>query len=408
VRVRVSGVTVDVPAVPVGEPLAARVGVILSPVNEPTASPPRPAENVRLITESGELDTLAGPPPNYPTTRPASEVASIVSPVAPVVVALGDRSTGRQTELVLAAPAAANQPPLLFVSTWVVPDATIDPDAVPGRRLLQIDWPLTTRTGNFGLLLPGERRSATLWRVTVEPVTDASAADVQSELAKASAATRPAPTTTPAGPGVGLAAALRSSSSASNDVPSVRRSLLCVAAETDADLLAEAALLLDDASSLRALLEAVAAHLEAAPPGTTRVGLGWAADRGVLQSLGKLLNENALPPAASAMCSARYGEVGRSLATLNELAAASTGRADFHARVEAEHVLLLDDASPAARVRALDWVNTHSTPVQGYDPMGPVRQRRAAVERYLREKADAATRPVQPNNPPTSPTSSRP
>jgi hypothetical protein len=97
------------------------------------------------------------------------------------------------------------------------------------------------------------------------------------------------------------------------------------------------------------------------------------------------------------MLSARYGEVGRDAGGLAELAAASASRADFVARVRAENVILLDDASPASRVRAFEWTSRQDAKgaLKGYDPLGPTPQRRQAIDNYLQ----SLTAPPQATQP---------
>ena len=45
----------------------------------------------------------------------------------------------------------------------------------------------------------------------------------------------------------------------------------------------------------------------------------------------------------------------------------------------------LEDSSPAARVRAYDWLKAHARQPTGYDPLGEAHQRSAAIEKALNE-----------------------
>jgi hypothetical protein len=85
------------------------------------------------------------------------------------------------------------------------------------------------------------------------------------------------------------------------------------------------------------------------------------------------------------MLSARFGEVGRDPGTVADLGAASASRADFETRVRGENVILLDDASPASRVRAFEWARRQDAhgALKDYDPMGPAPKRRQAIDQYL-------------------------
>jgi hypothetical protein len=100
------------------------------------------------------------------------------------------------------------------------------------------------------------------------------------------------------------------------------------------------------------------------------------------------------------MLSARFGEAGRDPGSLGELAAASPSRADFETRVLAENLLLLDDASPASRVRAFEWLSSRNGAPQGYNPLGNPAERRAAIDAHLQ----SLTRQPE-TNPATQPSS---
>jgi hypothetical protein len=78
--------------------------------------------------------------------------------------------------------------------------------------------------------------------------------------------------------------------------------------------------------------------------------------------------------------------VGRDPAGLPALADKSATRADMATRLEAEHLILLDDASPALRVRAYDWLSQRNAAPAGYDPLGQTQARRAAMDRHLQRE----------------------
>ena len=64
--------------------------------------------------------------------------------------------------------------------------------------------------------------------------------------------------------------------------------------------------------------------------------------------------------------------------------------ADLRTRLLAENFIQLEDSSPAARVRACDWLAARGIAPAGYDPLGPPKARREALERAL---TAAATKP---------------
>jgi hypothetical protein len=49
----------------------------------------------------------------------------------------------------------------------------------------------------------------------------------------------------------------------------------------------------------------------------------------------------------------------------------------------------LEDASPAARVRAYDWLNGKNLAPAGYDPLGSNKDRRAALDKATAVPASA-------------------
>jgi len=97
--------------------------------------------------------------------------------------------------------------------------------------------------------------------------------------------------------------------------------------------------------------------------------------------LSRSVEQNAASLAAT--FSARFGEVGLDPSTVAELATASGSREDFQTRLQAEHILLLEDTSPAARVRAFDWMRANGVAPADYDPLGSRAARRAAIEKHL-------------------------
>ena len=97
------------------------------------------------------------------------------------------------------------------------------------------------------------------------------------------------------------------------------------------------------------------------------------------------------------------GEAGRHAASIEQLTRGVGGRADFDGRVLGENLIFLEDSSPSSRVRAYDWLQSHGHAPAGYDPLGPPKARRAALERML---AGPATAPH--GAPPPPPPARRP
>jgi hypothetical protein len=57
--------------------------------------------------------------------------------------------------------------------------------------------------------------------------------------------------------------------------------------------------------------------------------------------------------------------------------------------VQAENLVALEDSSPAARVRAFDWLAARAKAPRDFDPLGPAGQRRAALDKAMDEMAQS-------------------
>jgi hypothetical protein len=246
-------------------------------------------------------------------------------------------------------------------------------------QTIRIPWPLPEPSGQFLLATSHEEpkgtRYASLWRIRVEaaPADDATAA----EIADLRAATAPSPA--PSNRWSRLGAQL-----GAVDPAELRRSLQFAALDLGADLTGEAAAVATD-EELPVIAGGVSRALSGLDAQTLGPGAAWAVDRATLLAIATLRSENKLGRATGALVSARLGEVGREPALAADLAKASATASDFDQRVKAEHLVFLDDASPAARVRAFDWLTARAAAPAGYNPLGPERERRAAVEAHLEQ-----------------------
>jgi hypothetical protein len=159
-----------------------------------------------------------------------------------------------------------------------------------------------------------------------------------------------------------------------------RQSLVYMATQADADICEDFALVAED-RSLEALSNAILKQLAAGtlPRGTS--SLSWALDAATLQYLSQLQSGNKLPPELLAVLLRHTGQVGDNAGSVGEVVKASGGKQDFQARITAENLVYLEDNSPAARVRAFDWLSTRGAAPAGYDPLAPPRQRQDALEK---------------------------
>ena len=94
-----------------------------------------------------------------------------------------------------------------------------------------------------------------------------------------------------------------------------------------------------------------------------------------------------LSPAVQALLTVHTGQVGRDLTTLRSVLQQSTGLKTFENQLKQENTIYLQDISPAARVRAYQWLLAHKAAPPGFDPLGTAQQRRASL-------AEAATAPL--------------
>ncbi len=74
------------------------------------------------------------------------------------------------------------------------------------------------------------------------------------------------------------------------------------------------------------------------------------------------------------------GELGRYSDLVVETIRASTDFADAQRRIVAENRIYLQDSHPGSRVRAYDWLRRRGEAPEGYDPLAPITERRAALE----------------------------
>lgn len=158
----------------------------------------------------------------------------------------------------------------------------------------------------------------------------------------------------------------------------LRSPLLFLSTATDAMIARDFVLVCNDAL-LGQLRDAVLQYASAQPTSTSREGLQWLLDRSSLSLMcEQAANETSAPELASVMV-ANAGEVGRQPDTIKELLKAVANSGDLKLRLIGENVIALEDSSPAARVRAFDWLTAQGKAPAGYDPLGDAKSRRNAI-----------------------------
>ena len=176
----------------------------------------------------------------------------------------------------------------------------------------------------------------------------------------------------------GIIAALR----ALDDPQQRRASLVYLANAGDASLCLDTALVADG-SVLADLSQRIQAAAKAVNPDALPA-LGWALDRcafELLTSLADSPESGKLPPELATVLTQFCGEAARHSASLDEIARGMNSETDLRNRLVAQNLVFLTDSSPAARVRAFDWLSSRHLAPAGYDPLAPARDRRMALDR---------------------------
>ena len=168
-----------------------------------------------------------------------------------------------------------------------------------------------------------------------------------------------------------------------------RRSLVYLSDQTGASICLDVAMVADDAT-LEELSTRVGEATSAAESTAGRDALGWALDRAALALLTARSGTEKVPDELAAVLVAHAGEAGRHSGSLEEVLAGAATKRDLDARLVAENYIFLEDNSPASRVRAYDWLRARGRAPEGYNPLGPNRERRDALERALAQPVPPA------------------
>ncbi len=112
-----------------------------------------------------------------------------------------------------------------------------------------------------------------------------------------------------------------------------------------------------------------------------RRALAWALEHAAFQLAAELLSSGDLPTDLEGVLAHHAGEVGRNASILEEVVAGASDAEDLRFRFDNENLIYLEDSSPAARARAFEWLSARSRAPAGYDPLAPVKHRRAALAR---------------------------
>jgi hypothetical protein len=252
----------------------------------------------------------------------------------------------------------------------------------PARELLLVEEPVP-QEGQLVLALPARSPVAGVspehWvaTITISPSPPREVRDALDQLHQTGAGrvTGVKPTEQLGWPG------LRQNLAALAWTTTQRRSLALLAGRTEAALTRDLALSSDDAF-LQRLAAGCLAAIQDDDGDRTEERLGWLLESTSLRTLAADL-ETELEPALQAVLLLHAGEAGRHPASLVAVVGASQSMESCRQRLREENLIFLQDRSPAARVRAHDWLSARHLAVPGYDPLSDSETRRQALDRYL-------------------------
>ncbi|MBL8863091.1 MAG: hypothetical protein JNK02_13935 [Planctomycetes bacterium] len=107
----------------------------------------------------------------------------------------------------------------------------------------------------------------------------------------------------------------------------------------------------------------------------------WPLERAAWLFVARRAVQGTLAPELSGVLARQGGEAARFPGAIEDLLRGVQDVAALVQRLAAENRILLEDASPAARARAFDWLRARGLAPEGYDPFGTLHERRAALQR---------------------------
>jgi hypothetical protein len=435
-HVKVALLAFERPAPATGEPIGARARLVAATRGiAPVMPSSRLTRDTRWIDLQPQADVAALLGPVAGRNAPMRQFDAAMIPGVTLGVEVADPVTRpdpvsgtipkRRVEFRLyrggggtAAPASGELQVGLVVEDFVTPPAPAEPvddrpaaNAPPPelpppvftREIVVIDRdPVAGGTDQFAIALPiqfeGAVAQCIVAVVEVSPGTDTpehrKAIDAAlAGVARSAQVASARPTTAPVG--IDTTSTFNAALAALTDPIRRRSALVFLAGTTRAALCEDVALVADDAT-LGEVCTEIGVKTAAATAPWSADTLGWLLESTAFQLLGKRLSESRIAPELSAVLTTYAGQAGRSAASIEELSKGLGSRQAFENRLYAENLLFLEDGQPAARVRAFDWLKSRGRAPAAFDPLGPPRERRAALEKAF------ATPVAAPANPPTT------
>src|SRR5262245_25480914 len=157
-----------------------------------------------------------------------------------------------------------------------------------------------------------------------------------------------------------------------------RTSLVFLASATDALLTRDLAIIGDD-EMVHELAGAALKNPDLAGGRLRGAELAWALESCSFDLLLGRMATAPLPPELEASLVRRAGQVGRESDALVGVLKLSHSMADLDQQLVRANLIMLEERSPSARVRAYDWLIARGKAPEGFDPLAPSRQRRASL-----------------------------
>lgn len=117
--------------------------------------------------------------------------------------------------------------------------------------------------------------------------------------------------------------------------------------------------------------------------------LAWTLERRTWQHCVARAQEGKLGSVLESILLAHAGELARYPSTLASFAARSESLEDMRGKIVQENRLLLEDSSPASRVRAFDWLRLRGLAPEGFDPLASDAERKRVLAKLAAEAAAA-------------------
>jgi hypothetical protein len=107
--------------------------------------------------------------------------------------------------------------------------------------------------------------------------------------------------------------------------------------------------------------------------------IGLTLERTTWKFLADQMSGTGFPDALAAIAVEYAGEAGRFAAVIDDVATSARSLEEIDARFVAQNRSLLEDRSPSSRVRAFEWLTARGIAPAGFDPLGPLAERKKAL-----------------------------